>query len=187
MLHSFALGRLNHRLLRHPYAILKAKCVIYEKRSTRILQVNMCWSCTTLCGIEVRNVYLTQSQTIWTPQLSRKTQDPQRVDSSRADAEWKIDPGLANLTHGTEGMISIPKFHSSSYIPILKRFEAYGRAQSEEVDRSYKASSKPDIEMDNKDVIRGEGSRGIKGWTGDGKGGLGHNLERNKDPLTERH
>jgi hypothetical protein len=27
------------------------------------------------------------------------TQEPQRTDSSRADAEWKADPGLGNVIH----------------------------------------------------------------------------------------
>jgi hypothetical protein len=36
----------------------------------------------------------------------RTTEEPQREDSSRADAEWKADPGLGNLVHGADGQVS---------------------------------------------------------------------------------
>jgi hypothetical protein len=39
-------------------------------------------------------------------ELYRRTEDPQKVDSSRADAEWKADSGLGNLVHGTDGQVS---------------------------------------------------------------------------------
>ena len=35
----------------------------------------------------------------------RATQNPQKVDSARADAEWKADSGLDILTHGVEGKV----------------------------------------------------------------------------------
>ncbi|KAL3426380.1 hypothetical protein PVAG01_03171 [Phlyctema vagabunda] len=78
----------------------------------------------------------------------RSTEEPQRVDSARADAEWKADPGLGNLVHDAEGPGS-------------------------NVDRSHKAATLPEAEADgdsHDDIVSGEGSRGIKGWTGDGKG-----------------
>jgi hypothetical protein len=39
-------------------------------------------------------------------ELNRRTEDPQRVDSTRADAEWKADPGLGNLVHDADGPVS---------------------------------------------------------------------------------
>lgn len=39
-------------------------------------------------------------------ELNRRTEEPQRVDSSRADAEWKADSGLGNLVHGANGQVS---------------------------------------------------------------------------------
>ncbi|PVH85159.1 hypothetical protein DL98DRAFT_583753 [Cadophora sp. DSE1049] len=76
--------------------------------------------------------------------LNRKTEEPQRVDDARADAEWKADPGLGNLAHGAD-------------------------QQGSEVDRSAKAAPFPDGDFEDH-VASGDGSRGIKGWTGDGKG-----------------
>ena len=40
-------------------------------------------------------------------ELYRKTEEPQRVDSSRADAEWKADSGIGNLVHGADGQVSL--------------------------------------------------------------------------------
>jgi hypothetical protein len=40
-------------------------------------------------------------------ELNRRTEDPQRVDSGRADAEWKADPGLDNLVHDADGPVSL--------------------------------------------------------------------------------
>ena len=37
--------------------------------------------------------------------LYRKTEEPQRVDSAQANAEWKADSGLANLAHGADGKV----------------------------------------------------------------------------------
>lgn len=37
----------------------------------------------------------------------RRTEEPQRVDSTRADAEWKADSGLGNLVHGADGQVSL--------------------------------------------------------------------------------
>jgi len=37
-----------------------------------------------------------------------KTEEPQRADSLRADAEWKADPDLGNLIHDTDGRLSSP-------------------------------------------------------------------------------
>jgi hypothetical protein len=34
------------------------------------------------------------------------TEEPQRVDSSRADAEWKADPGLGNIIHDKDSKAS---------------------------------------------------------------------------------
>ncbi|KAM3065330.1 hypothetical protein ACMFMG_004286 [Clarireedia jacksonii] len=76
--------------------------------------------------------------------MNRRTEDPQRVDSSRADAEWKADSGLGNLVHGGDGKDS-------------------------KVNRSAKAAPFPDGDFEDH-TASGDGSRGIKGWTGDGKG-----------------
>merc|ERR1712058_140831 len=74
---------------------------------------------------------------------NRRTEEPQRTDDPRADAEWKADSALGNLAHGAD-------------------------SQGSEVDRSTKAAPLPDGAFkDNDRVIGGEGSRGIKGWTGD--------------------
>jgi hypothetical protein len=51
------------------------------------------------------------------------------------------------------------------------------------VDRSGKAAPKPDVEFDKVDIAGGEGSMGVKGRTGDGKGGLEHKPKL-KDPVT---
>jgi hypothetical protein len=45
------------------------------------------------------------------PNMFRKTQDTQKVDSPTADAEWKADPGLENIVHSLEGTVSV------SFIP----------------------------------------------------------------------
>jgi hypothetical protein len=45
------------------------------------------------------------------PNMFRKTQDPPKVDSPTADAEWKADPGLGIIVHGVEGTVSV------SFIP----------------------------------------------------------------------
>ncbi|KAG4422524.1 hypothetical protein IFR04_004293 [Cadophora malorum] len=80
--------------------------------------------------------------------MYRRTEEPQRTDDPRADAEWKADSALGNLAHGAD-------------------------SQGSEVDRSTKAAPLPDGAFkDNDRVIGGEGSRGIKGWTGDGKGAV---------------
>jgi len=46
--------------------------------------------------LEVLHLYSTMSHT---------TQEPQRVDSSRADAEWKADSGLGNIAHGADSAV----------------------------------------------------------------------------------
>ncbi|KFZ20524.1 hypothetical protein V501_00078 [Pseudogymnoascus sp. VKM F-4519 (FW-2642)] len=38
--------------------------------------------------------------------MAHETDSPQVKDSSRADAEWKADPGLSNLVHGSDGSVS---------------------------------------------------------------------------------
>jgi hypothetical protein len=40
--------------------------------------------------------------------MDRTTEEPQRVDSSRADAEWKADSGLGNLVHGSDSAVRPP-------------------------------------------------------------------------------
>jgi hypothetical protein len=40
--------------------------------------------------------------------MDRSTEEPQRVDSSRADAEWKADSGLGNLVHGNDTAVRPP-------------------------------------------------------------------------------
>jgi len=74
----------------------------------------------------------------------RKTEEPQRVDSSEADAEWKSKSGFGNLVHGAD-------------------------SKNSEVNRSEKAATFPDGDFEDYPAS-GDGSRGIKGWTGDGKG-----------------
>jgi hypothetical protein len=51
------------------------------------------------------------------------------------------------------------------------------------VDRSHKAAPKPELGNEHVDVIGGESNKGVKGWTGSGKGSLDHELKP-KDPLT---
>jgi hypothetical protein len=130
-----------------------------------------------------------------TTNMFRKTVDPQRVDDPRADAEWRADPGLGNILHGVSGTVStLHHPHPSSspstslsftfaspFIQIQKTHKHY--TQSQEVDRSYKAAPKPDAEFDKREIIHGEGSRGVKGWTGDGKGWFEHK-PKPKDPNT---
>jgi len=80
--------------------------------------------------------------------MERRTEEPQRTDSSRADAEWKADPGLDNIAHGASG-------------------------DGSDVDRSGKAAEMPEGEAEFEDhTASGGGSRGVKGWTGSGKGPL---------------
>ena len=50
--------------------------------------------------------------------LDRRTEEPQRVDSTRADAEWKADSGLGNLVHGADGQVSLSHFKISYYAVI---------------------------------------------------------------------
>jgi len=76
--------------------------------------------------------------------IYRKTEEPQRVDDPRADSEWKVDPGLEKLVHGTD-------------------------QEGSEVDRSAKAATFPVGDFQDYPASGG-GSRGVKGWTGDGKG-----------------
>ena len=38
----------------------------------------------------------------------RSTEEPQRVDGSRADAEWKANPGLGSLIHDADEQVSLP-------------------------------------------------------------------------------
>ncbi|XMA13626.1 hypothetical protein WAI453_006417 [Rhynchosporium graminicola] len=76
--------------------------------------------------------------------LNRRTEEPQRVNDARADAEWKNNPGLGDLLHGKD-------------------------QQGSEVDRSTKAASFPSGDFEDHPAS-GDGSRGLKGWTGDGKG-----------------
>ncbi|KUJ13583.1 uncharacterized protein LY89DRAFT_687621 [Mollisia scopiformis] len=78
--------------------------------------------------------------------MERRTEEPQRTDSSRADSEWKADPGLGNLVHGSD-------------------------TKGSDVDRSKKAAEMPEGDFEDHSASGG-GSRGVKGWTGDGKGPL---------------
>jgi len=77
--------------------------------------------------------------------MSRTTEEPQRTDSSAADAEWKADPRVGSIVHGAD-------------------------TTDKPVDRSYKAAPLPDVDFPNETTS--DGSRGIKGWTGSGKGAL---------------
>lgn len=55
-----------------------------------------------------------------------------------------------------------------SKYPLLIR-----TVQGSDVDRSEKAAEMPKADFnDNAEIVGGEGSRGVKGWTGDGKGPL---------------
>ena len=47
--------------------------------------------------------------------MFRKTQDPQKVDSPIANAEWKADPGLRDIVHGVEAKVSAPFISFISY------------------------------------------------------------------------
>ena len=38
--------------------------------------------------------------------MNRRTEEPQRTDDPRADAEWKANPGLENLVHGADKEVS---------------------------------------------------------------------------------
>jgi hypothetical protein len=42
--------------------------------------------------------------------MDRRTEEPQSVDSTRADTEWKADSGLGNLVHGADGQVSSSHF-----------------------------------------------------------------------------
>ena len=99
--------------------------------------------------------------------MNRRTEEPQRTDDPRADAEWKADSALGNLAHGADSQVC-PSSSSTIrhiYLQVI--------SQGSEVDRSTKAAPLPDGAFkDNDRVIGGEGSRGIKGWTGDGKGAV---------------
>jgi hypothetical protein len=100
--------------------------------------------------------------------MSHTTQEPQRVDSSRADAEWKADPGLGDIIHGADGAVGGSFFWLLDFI----RFITIDRLlQGSEVDRSSKAAPVPEVKGGD-GVASGGGSRGTKGWTGDGKGPL---------------
>ncbi|EPE26336.1 hypothetical protein GLAREA_02248 [Glarea lozoyensis ATCC 20868] len=90
----------------------------------------------------------------------RTTEEPQKVDSARADAEWKANPGLKDLVHGADGGDS-------------------------KVDRSAKAAPFPKDGDFEDHTASGDGSRGIKGWTGDGKGPLNpdEDMPKNKRNL----
>ncbi|KAL2071512.1 hypothetical protein VTL71DRAFT_12747 [Oculimacula yallundae] len=41
--------------------------------------------------------------------LNRRTEEPQRADDARADAEWKSNPGLGDLLHGNDQQV-IPRW-----------------------------------------------------------------------------
>ena len=102
--------------------------------------------------------------------MSRTTEEPQRVDTSRAAAEWKADPGLDNIIHGNNEPV---RDQSRLHVSTNLRTTSKQWLQGSLVDRSFKAAPAPaatDPEHDN--IVGGEGSRGIKKWTGDGKGPL---------------
>ena len=109
--------------------------------------------------------------------MDRRTEEPQRTDSARADAEWKADPGLDNLVHGADGQVS-SLFLRLITIPLLIL------SQNSEVDRSAKAATLPDGDFKDHSAS-GDGSRGVKGWTGDGKGPLNpeESMPKNKQNL----
>ncbi|KFY37449.1 hypothetical protein V494_04746 [Pseudogymnoascus sp. VKM F-4513 (FW-928)] len=65
--------------------------------------------------------------------MANRTESPQVVDSPRADSEWKADPGLSTLVHGSEG-------------------------SSQEVDRSNKTAPLPDYEPNHEEIAHGQGS-----------------------------
>ncbi|KAH7420062.1 hypothetical protein BKA64DRAFT_32201 [Cadophora sp. MPI-SDFR-AT-0126] len=76
--------------------------------------------------------------------LYRRTDSPQRVHNDRANSEWRSKSGLENLVHGAD-------------------------RPGSQVDRSAKAAPLPEVDFHDH-LASGDGSRGIKGWTGDGKG-----------------
>jgi hypothetical protein len=98
---------------------------------------------------------------------NRTTEEPQRVDSDRADAEWKADSGLGNLVHDADGGVSSTDFGYFTYRTPLLTDE-----KDSKVDRSAKANPFPKDGDFEDHTASGDGSRGIKGWTGDGKGPL---------------
>ena len=61
----------------------------------------------------------------------RGTEEPQRVDSTRADAEWKADPGLGNLTNGADGKVSSSDFRISYHAVVNSFLELGGRSLSQ--------------------------------------------------------
>jgi hypothetical protein len=108
--------------------------------------------------------------------MSRPTEDPQTVDSPIADTEWKVDPGVHPIIHGAGDTVRV---HFPDSADMFFPFKA-DEMQGSSVNRSNKAASPPEVNFSHHgDIAGGTGSRGIKGWTGDGKGG--HELKSKKD------
>lgn len=102
--------------------------------------------------------------------MSRTTEEPQRVDTSRAAAEWKADPGLDNIIHGNNEPV---RDQSRLHVSTNLRTTSKQWLQGSMVDRSFKAAPAPAATNSRNDrIASGEGTRGVKGWTGDGKGPL---------------
>ncbi|KFY21559.1 hypothetical protein V493_07296 [Pseudogymnoascus sp. VKM F-4281 (FW-2241)] len=83
--------------------------------------------------------------------MGHETDSPQVKDSPRADAEWKADPGLSNLVHGSDG--------------------------SSQGTRSTKDAPLPEYKANQEEVAGGQGAGG-KGWTGSGKGSLNNDTPK---------
>ncbi|KFY28173.1 hypothetical protein V491_00596 [Pseudogymnoascus sp. VKM F-3775] len=85
--------------------------------------------------------------------MAHETDSPQVKDSSRADAEWKADPGLSNLVHGSDGSSQGDK-------------------------SSNKDAPLPEYEAGREEIASGQGSGRGKGWTGSGKGGFNKEIRK---------
>ncbi|KFY90346.1 hypothetical protein V500_05197 [Pseudogymnoascus sp. VKM F-4518 (FW-2643)] len=87
--------------------------------------------------------------------MAHKTDSPQVNGSSRADSEWKADPGLSNLVHGSDG--------------------------SSQDKRSNKDAPLPEYETNREEIASGQGSGRGKGWAGSGKGALNKDTQINQE------
>lgn len=185
-------------MIRHSYHILQSQNVINENLNRKKLEIHVARYSTSFQTTHSETCILTfKIENINQPHMFRKTEDPQRVDDPRADAEWKANPGLREIVHGVEGTVNLPFISFPPFtFPFVFHFllacflrsdpKYLWGAQSDQADRSYKAAPKPDVEFDHVDTAHGEGSRGVKGWTGDEKGGLQHKPKR-KDPIRRRN
>ena len=77
--------------------------------------------------------------------MYRKTEDPQTVDSPRADSEWKADPAIGELSHGRDGPVSLslPSLHSPPTFPESPRREPLKTNESQmQIQRRRKSTAR---------------------------------------------